>query len=303
MKKHQFETRNKITKLTGLFFFAFLLFSNSYCQNTIMNSGFENGIDTLADDWTLSESGAGRTSDFSASGDYSLSVWNWYWYISGFSANGTIENPSDIYSAVTKGGTPFVYTPTAIEGFYRYDTTSTVTENDSAVVEVFLKKYNNINQSIDTVAHGIVHLPATDLTQGLIPFQIPIMNLLPGVSPDSIVITLQSSINGNCEQNGSANCLYLYVDDLSAMLSAGIQVPIFNPKVQFWPNPVIDMLSITIPEQNKATVSITDLAGKVVLERQIMATDQLNLEALKSGAYILNTTINGVINSFKIIKK
>ena len=117
---------------------AFLLSATCLqAQHLILNSGFELGTDSIPDNWTLDDFGSGRTTNYAASGNYSMSVWNWYYYAPGITANG---NAGDLSNIASQAGTPFIYKPAYLEGYYQYDTTGTFSDNDSAVVEVLLKK-------------------------------------------------------------------------------------------------------------------------------------------------------------------
>ena len=116
-----------------LLFLSLYTGSFLFSQNTILNGGFENGIDSLATNWTIDPLGSGRSTNYAFSGNYSMSVWNWYYYIEGIATNGTINSSFGIFDAVKNGGTPFVYKPAFIEGHYLYDTTGTVSNNDSAI--------------------------------------------------------------------------------------------------------------------------------------------------------------------------
>ena len=280
---------------------AFLLsVTNIQAQNEIQNSGFEDGIDSLAYDWTLDQFGSGRTTNYAVAGNYSMSVWNWYYYAIGMTVNGNVNN---LMNPSVQGGTPFIYKPVIIEGYYHYDTTGTFSENDSAVVEVLLKKYNSSTQTIDSVAYGEVHLPATDLTQNFVNFEVPITDLMPGINPDSIVIVLKSSINGFCEASLSGNCLYFYVDELSAPLPLGNKIPIFKENnFNIWPNPMTDILNINIKEDGIATIEIFNINGQVIKSQIIKNNQTINVEELQPGAYLLRIEQNGKRELHKLIK-
>ena len=276
-------------------------FSN-LAQNTIMNGGFELGTDYIPNDWSL-DIGSARTSDYASSGSYSMSVWNWYWYAEGMAVNGHVDQ-SNIYNFLKYAGTPFVHVPESVEGMYLYDTTATYSDNDSAVVEVFLKRYNTATGSLDTVAYGLKQLPATSMNQGFVPFEVPIESMMPGVSPDSIVIVLKSALSGFCSDlNESGNCLYFYVDDLSANLTAGINIPLNGKSISYGPNPVIDDLSLSLLAHKKAHVRLLNPQGKLVLSNKVDSFSKLKMRHLSTGVYTLIIEADGSSYAYQILKK
>ena len=182
-----FRTFSKNEHLLFYLLIFFILPFSNFSQSIIVNNGFESGSDYIPYDWSLDGFGSGRTEDYASNGSYSMSVWNWYWYAEGVTVNGDVDQ-TNMYSLFKYGGTPFVHVPESIEGMYLYDTTETYSDNDSAVVEIFLKKYNTATGATDTVAYGRKHLPGTSMNQSFVPFEVPIEPMMPGVSPDTIVI-------------------------------------------------------------------------------------------------------------------
>ncbi len=288
-----------ITKAINSILFSFLLMGNLFSQITVLNGGFESGTDSTTTDWST-HIGSARTDTFSNSGNYSMSCWNWYAYAEGRCVNGIVQTPTGQW--IKDGGTPFIQKPAFIEGYYRYDTTYTQSQNDSAVVEVYLKKYNNSLQTYDTVAFGVKHLPATDSAQGFILFEVPITELMPGTNTDSIVIRLSSSINGFCA-GPNMECLYFYVDDLLAGFPLGVKTPILETSTSIWPNPVNNSLNILMTQNNKAIVTIIDMNGRNILSKIILSEDKLDLSFLKAGNYLMNIKGDSLNQTHKLIKK
>ena len=278
--------------------FSILFIGNSFSQITVLNGDFESGTDSTTTNWST-HIGSARTDSFSNSGNYSMLCHNWYSYAEGQCVNGNVQTPN--FQWLKDGGTPFVQKPAYIEGYYKYDTTNTVSNNDSAVVEVYFKKYNNSLQTYDTVAFGIKHLPATDSAQGFINFQVNIIDLIPGTNPDSIVIRLSSSSNGMCD--ASMECLYFYVDDLIAGFPLGIKSPIFTNNASIWPNPVENNLNILLNQNNNAITTVMDMNGKKILSKTIGSEHKLDLSCLKPGKYLINLMGEGLNQTHKFIKK
>ena len=282
--------------LTSIFSIVFI--GSFFSQITLLNGGFESGTDSTTTNWST-YIGSARTDSFSNSGNYSMLCHNWYSYAEGHCVNGNVQTPN--FQWFKEGGTPFVQKPAYIEGYYKYDTTSTVSNNDSAVVEVYFKKYNNSLQMYDTVAFGIKHLPATNSSQGFINFQVNIIDLMPGTNPDSIVIRLSSSMNGMCD--ASMECLYFYVDDLLAGFPLGIKSPIFTNNASMWPNPVEDNLNILLNQNNNAIATVMDMHGKEILSKTIGSEHKLDLSCLNPGKYLINLKGEGLNQTHKFIKK
>ena len=84
------------------------LIASLLVQAQIPNAGFEdwtfNGTDTIPEGWSSSGFGAGRSST-AQSGDYSAYVWNWYYYVKGWIANGHSDLGFSTSNA-SSGGTP-----------------------------------------------------------------------------------------------------------------------------------------------------------------------------------------------------
>ena len=299
IKKALIRIENKISPLTLLF--LIVLSANTIAQNDSLNNGFEQGTLLDTDHWSKAGLGSGRSSSYAASGEYSMAVWNWYSYVEGRAVNGDIE-ASQLNFPIKNGGTPFVHTPEFINGFYLYDTTNTISENDSAMVEIVLKKYNLITESIDTVGYGEIHLPATNMSQSFKPFQIAIENKLPGVTPDSIVVLLRSALNGCCNGLENNECLYFYVDELEASLSAGISVPLNEQKVHFWPNPVENEISIILTHHKTGLISIIDLSGKIWISEVPYPINKLDISHLPKGPYLIMIDSDGETYTKKFIK-
>ena len=298
-----FRTFSKNEHLLFYLLIFFILPFSNFSQSIIVNNGFESGSDYIPYDWSLDGFGSGRTEDYASNGSYSMSVWNWYWYAEGVTVNGDVDQ-TNMYSLFKYGGTPFVHVPESIEGMYLYDTTETYSDNDSAVVEIFLKKYNTATGATDTVAYGRKHLPGTSMNQSFVPFEVPIESMMPGVSPDSIVIVLKSALSGFCSDlNESGNCLYFYVDDLSTNLTAGINIPLNGKSISYGPNPVVNNLSVSLLAHKTAHAHVLSTQGKLVLSKHIDTSGKLEMSHLPPGVYTLIIDADGCSSVHQIQKK
>lgn len=256
---------------------------------SLPNSNFEqtdsSGAHPLFAGWSGDEFGSGISSQ-SQSGNYSMSVWNWYYYARGYAMNGALNFYLDAY----KSGTPYTQKATKLNGFYIYDSTGTDSENDSALVAVLLKKYNTITQSVDTIGYGKTYLSHHSPGNfSFAPFEVMIDDLQPGVQPDSIVILLQSSKNGLCKIAGSGYCLYFTVDNLSLETPLGI-TDINENKIrpQIYPNPSNGNFTVDFPYGEMESISIISLDGKLIHKTTLggMRKFDLSLNDISTGTYV-----------------
>jgi hypothetical protein len=73
-------------------------------------------------------------------------------------------------------------------------------------------------------------------------------------------------------------------------------------KLNIYPNPATDRLTIAGNEWTKANVTVTDLSGKTVINTTLIQ-NELNIEALESGFYIIRLELNGNHSEQKFVKK
>jgi hypothetical protein len=296
-------------KAKSILFTICCLFGNYVQSQTLPNTGFEI-LDTngFPSQWSTGSYGAG-SSMINHSGSFSVSVWNWYYYGKGFAVNGTANSHLSAY----EGGTPYTQKATQLNGFYRYDTMGTYTNNDSALVAVLLKKYNPSSQQSDTIGYGTVHLPAFAPSNGsFTSFSVDIVDWNPAIQPDSIVVLLQSSIqNGFCDNAGDGNCLYFNVDDLSLETPLGITDLSGNyMKTEVYPNPIIQNATIKIKSELdcKARITISDASGKMLMvENTFLIAGEndyvVSMSELYKGVYFV--TIENIFGrkTIKVIKQ
>lgn len=206
----------------------------------IMTEGFEtwDSVDgrVRPRGWVTDMIGVGKT-DTAHTGEYAVSVWNWYSHVAGRMVTSTY--PYALFE-FERAGVPIGYKPARLTGYYRYELRSNGGKSDSGLINILLKRYNASRGMSDTVGLAEKRLgPAGVYT----PFTVEISDLAPGVDPDSIVIVVASSVDAVCEE---ATCCYLSLDDLALTTASGVSYDadrLFEA-VEVYPNPVRSLARI-----------------------------------------------------------
>jgi hypothetical protein len=283
--------------LLSLSFFLVIIFTKAQ----ISNAGFEDwvfqGNDTIPEGWATSGFGAGRF-PVAQSGNYSAYVWNWYFYARGWIANGNPNPAFSIYDA-SSGGTAIGEKPLKLHGYYFYARGNNGAFDDSAFVNVVVKKYNSNLQRPDTVALGRLHLgPASSF----IPFTVEIEDVAQGVDPDSIVISFWSCFDSNCfcDTNSTGDCLFFYVDDLSLELASGIiSIDDWFHNFTVYPNIISDKATVRIPDAavKEVQLSLYNSTGQCIQNSKVLPGTEIefNRENLESGFYFLQAKAGDTI--------
>ncbi len=74
--------------------------------------------------------------------------------------------------------------------------------------------------------------------------------------------------------------------------------------IKVYPNPAVNQLVIEVPNHEKAHLTITDVAGKTLMQRDLnSSSNKIDLTNLKSGLYIINIYDGQTKYEYKIIKK
>jgi len=91
--------------------------------------------------------------------------------------------------------------------------------------------------------------------------------------------------------------------DFTIIAEAVTAVPTLNEEsISIYPNPVTDRFQIRGIEEI-SDFRLTDLYGKLLLQKQVRANESVCVSALPTGMYIINIFNNGVSYQKKIIKK
>lgn len=285
----------------------FLLFINS-CLGQISNGNFEDTLyhaeisKTFFNKWS-GNYGVDITTD-SKSGSFAARVWTWYNYGPGDMHYGKFVQGDYILS----GGLPISIIPSALNGYYKFDSTNTKNK-DSAFVIVALRKKNTVTNKRDTIALCHLKLPPVN---AYTPFTVPIVYKISGVQPDTMNIVFSSCdyLIFGAPPNGTKNacrlptmeCAYLYVDDLALSTPQGIYDLSGNKKQSsLYPNPASSQLSIRFDTylEGKETISLFDVKGQeIMLLKDVHGKEiTLNTSNLQSGIYFYKISVNGNVSS------
>lgn len=94
------------------------------------------------------------------------------------------------------------------------------------------------------------------------------------------------------------------IDDLSWTCYSALGLNKFSDSnVEIYPNPASDVLQIKISNREKSIVSIYNILGKIIKTQTIFGSDQINVNDLSSGIYILKATQGTATISKKLIKQ
>ncbi len=271
-------------------FIASLLLLPVFALSQLPNGGMENYTftpnDTVPTDWATESvwtTALGQNSNAFA-GNYSFTINTWYHYSPGMMLNGFPSNGlSNFLSSWIYAGTPVSYKPAQLNGYYMY--TDTVW-GDSAVVQVLLKKWNTTMNKIDSVAYGIKKLRAAS---SWTPFTLNMNDLMPGITPDSIIVFFMTFDYpaGTQPICNDPLCRYLSIDELSlsGTLGIGAVTDGKSHKVIYSDNNLI----INSESQEIELCRLFSVDGKLLKEFRIgYGTNAVPISDLENGIYLLN---------------
>lgn len=110
-------------------------------------------------------------------------------------------------------------------------------------------------------------------------------------------------IGGMTAEDGSFQLGNGYYPSLNLEV-LNIDSPITNLLVKIYPNPTKEMIFITHPSSNSFKVFISDMTGKVLLQKEVGKQEPINIEKYPTGTYLINViTEDKKTNSYKIIKQ
>ena len=225
----------------------------------------------------------------SQNGEYALLVSVWYFYTKDMA----VQNA------------PIDYRPAALTGFYKYENNVLVgtSENiiDTAQISVYLWKWNAMTSRKDTIGSGILNIH-----EEISEYEAFTVNIdyYTDEIPDSITVVLDPSmVNRYIDRNYiSENSFssFLTIDNLSLLSSTNNNEAKQHSTYQIYPNPATEIVQIS---DFKGEISIFDLSGNKIMERNIDINQPLPISHLPAGPYFLNLNDKKSIQQIKLIKK
>ncbi|MBO7624209.1 MAG: T9SS type A sorting domain-containing protein [Bacteroidales bacterium] len=78
----------------------------------------------------------------------------------------------------------------------------------------------------------------------------------------------------------------------------GITEPNVKQSLKLWPNPVSGMLHIQLPDAEKevARITVCDLLGRVVLQKENLPKPEIEVSSLPNGMYLLQLQLSDGTN-------
>lgn len=198
--------------------------------------------------------------------------------------NGTTGvNYQEYTPTLHDAGTPFTGHAVSLSGLYSYAAASAV---DSAVVEVWTKKWNTTTLVADTVDYGLIKLgPQGSFSS----FQLMLENRMANTSPDSIVVRIASS---DIRDSSSVSLgTELEIDKLS-LDTVPLGIDPFSQRDEFrmYPNPAQDIVYLESRSSENGIIRVMDLAGREVLPQTLQPageTSVLQIQDLPPGFYLV----------------
>jgi hypothetical protein len=74
-----------------------------------------------------------------------------------------------------------------------------------------------------------------------------------------------------------------------------------------YPNPAVDVLTVSVNSNGLANISVTDVTGKLCLNKAVNLINgnaEMNISSLEVGVYVFNVELeNGETSQFNVVKK
>ena len=147
------------------------------------------------------------------------------------------------------GGTPLSYKPNQLKGYYKAPAN---TVGNLPLVKVLLSRYNTLTNKRDTISYTEFNF-STSATYS--PFSIPLVDLLPGVTPDTVMTVFYSSNPATVGPNGVFADFYLDSLELPMLETFGTDTQIACSSYTW-----IDGITYT-SSNNTATDTLINIAG------------------------------------------
>jgi len=172
----------------------------------------------------------------------------------GFMLLGTINLDGSIIPA------PYNYPtkPNSLVFYSKYNPNG----SDTAVVAVFMLKYNTTLNKRDTIGQGFYFVGSNQ--NSYVQTSIPIYYSVPSVNPDSMMIFVAAShrnpATGQYPKIGSA----IFVDHFYFDVTADIENQNVSTSVTVYPNPSTIAVNFKFDEKQPKSIAIYDLSGRLI---------------------------------------
>ena len=188
-----------------------------------------------------------------------------------------IQNPNFLVQ-----GQPFTQVPTSFRGWYKFNPIA----GDSAAIAALLVRWNASAQRRDTL--GLAVLSVTDTVSNWTMFDLPFVFWQQGVTPDSILVALVSSGDGQ-NFNGQVGST-LWIDDLELDYTTAV-APVAGEAENPIAAIVAERIRIICPASwMGAEFRLTSISGFPVTQRRIKSMDEVWTIGCSGGAYIAEFT-------------
>lgn len=207
----------------------------------------------------------------------------------GFIVNGKmIPSGHHDLDSIHLAGEPFSLRPDALSGYYKYESDALIEDWGHAFV--ILKRYDSVNQKIDTIAYGENTLLNPSKDYNFFTVELDYYNDL---DPDSIVVAFFSTYPNNPISGGR-----LWIDDIRLEYGTFVKNVTERNEISVFPNPVRDVLYINC--NNPEVIDIYNLNGKKLLTVQNCNT--IDTSTLSGNIYILKVQSGNGIHFTKFLK-
>jgi hypothetical protein len=175
-------------------------------------------------------------------------------------------------------GTPLTAKPAKLTGYFHYQAVA----GDSAHVFVTLRKYNPGTTNSDTVAIGSMRYASNS---GYTLFDVPITDLMPSTTPDTVIVAMYSSYPVNPVSGG-----ILMIDQLALDFTTSEMFISPSPKILINHSNGGKLTIQNIPDTDNHEVFISDITGRILQYVNTIAengTIRVQTNIIKKGIYLL----------------
>lgn len=268
---------------------------NSNCENWALDA---NGKDSLVG-WSSSNSVVihpvvslyKETQPFQGNYGIHLSTAPFGWV--GYSTVGVLVNGNATFfygggggnnsvELQSGGGTPISYKPNELKGYYMTPTTGT---SDLPLAKVLMSKYNSTTNQRDTVSYTEFLFPTNTSYSA---FSIPLLDLMPGVIPDSITTVFYSSNPSTVSPNGVFADFYLDSLELPIINSTGTDKQTACGEYTW-----IDGITYT-SDNNSATYTLPNSVGGDSIVTLDLTINNVNTDVTQMGIVLTADEIGAI---------